>query len=208
MQTIAGMGDRPDRALLEMLILRSMTQAVYTPSNVGHFGLALSRYMHFTSPIRRYADLVVHRAIKSVLRRDGQPDRGELGDVGTHISATERRAEEVSRAVEDWLKCEYAVQWVGQTFSGRVVGVTDFGLFIELEDVFIQGLLHISNLGNDYFHLNGPGTSLVGERSGRHFDMGGELEVVLADVDVEARKIDLLLPGARGRSRKKRTSRR
>jgi ribonuclease R len=209
MRIIAGLGDRPDRALLEMLILRSMTQAVYTPSNVGHFGLALSRYMHFTSPIRRYADLVVHRAIKSVLRRDGQPDLGrDLGEVGMHISLTERRAEEVGRAVEDWLKCEYAVQWVGQTFSGRVVGVTDFGLFIELEDVFIQGLLHISNLGNDYFHLNGPGTSLVGERSGRHFDMGAELEVVLADVDVEARKIDLLLPGARGRGRDKRRSRR
>ena len=208
MRIIAGLGDRPDRALLEMLILRSMTQAVYTPSNVGHFGLALSRYMHFTSPIRRYADLVVHREIKSVLRRDGQLDRSDLGEVGTHISLTERRAEEVGRAVEDWLKCEYAVQWVGQTFSGRVVGVTDFGLFIELEDVFIQGLLHISNLGNDYFHLNGPGTSLVGERSGRHFDMGAELEVVLADVDVEARKIDLLLPGARGRSRDKRRSRR
>lgn len=208
MQILAGLGDRPDRALLETLILRSMTQAIYTPSNAGHFGLALSRYMHFTSPIRRYADLVVHRAIKSILCRDGQPDRSDLGEVGTHISLTERRAEEVSRAVEDWLKCEYAVQWVGQTFSGRVIGVTDFGLFIELEDVFIQGLLHVSNLGNDYFHLNGPGTSLIGERSGRHFDMGAELEVVLADVDVEARKIDLLLPGARHRGRDKRRSRR
>ena len=215
MQILAGLGDRPDRAVLETLVLRSMTQAVYSPSNVGHFGLALSRYMHFTSPIRRYADLVVHRAIKSVLKRDRQPDPGHLGEVGTHISATERRAEEVSRAVEDWLKCEYAVQWIGKTFTGRVIGVTDFGLFIELDDIFIQGLLHISNLGNDYFRINSPGTSLIGERSGRHFDMGAELEVVLADVDVEARKIDLLVPGrsggssgGRGRGRDKRRSRR
>lgn len=208
---IAGLADRADREQLEMLILRSMSQAVYSPQNVGHFGLALNRYVHFTSPIRRYADLVVHRAIKSVLRGTGGArgeDGGDLLEIGIHISMTERRAEDVERAVADWLKCEYAVQWVGQTFSGRVVGVTGFGLFVELDGIYVQGLLHVSNLGTEYYHLNLPGTSLVGEGSGRHFDLGEVLDVVLADVDVEARKIDLLLAGGRGRGRSRRRGRR
>src|SRR5262249_45035211 len=128
-QVALQLADRPDRALLETMILRSMMQARYSPKNIGHFGLALPRYMHFTSPIRRYADLVVHRAIAAVLedRESVQPD---LDVVGAHLSTTERRADEVSRGVAEWLKCEYAAQFVGETFEGTAVSVTEFGVFV------------------------------------------------------------------------------
>ncbi len=204
---------RPDRSLLEMLVLRSMQQAQYSPRNVGHFGLALKQYAHFTSPIRRYADLLVHRSIKSVLSGDGSGDPPHLGEIGEHLSITERRAEQVSRAVADLLKCEYAARWIGDEFDGIVVAVTEFGLFVELQPIFVQGLLHISNLGSDYFEYHGAAMSLVGARNGRRFTLGQEIRVVLADVNVEERKIDLLLAdggsqrkgGAGGRtSRKKR----
>jgi ribonuclease R len=197
---------RPDRALLETLVLRSMSQAVYSPRNLGHFGLALPHYAHFTSPIRRYADLLVHRSIKSVLREDGVEDEPHLGEIGEHISYTERRADEVSRAVADWLKCEFAAGYVGETFLGTVVSVAPFGLFVELDRIFVQGLLHISNLGNDYFEALGGGLAIVGTRSGLRFSLGDRFEVVLADVNVEERKIDLLLPDGHrrggGRSRR------
>jgi ribonuclease R len=186
--------DRPDRALLETMILRSMMQARYSPKNVGHFGLALPRYMHFTSPIRRYADLVVHRAIAAVLDNEPNP-AAHLDEVGEHLSLTERRADEVSREVADWLKCEYAAQFVGDTFVGTVVAVTDFGVFVELDKIFVQGLLHVSNLGDDYFEFYPAAMSLVGERSGRRIKLGDRLDVILADVDQESRKIDLLLAG-------------
>ncbi len=186
---------RPDQSLLEMLVLRSMQQAQYSPKNLGHFGLALKQYAHFTSPIRRYADLLVHRSIKSVLTADRAPDPAHLGEIGEHLSFTDRRAEDVSRAVADWLKCEYAARWIGDEFDGIVMGVTEFGLFIELQPIFVQGLLHISNLGNDYFEYHGAAMSLVGARSGRRFALGDPIRVVLADVNVEERKIDLLLAG-------------
>jgi ribonuclease R len=200
----AQLRDRPDRWLLETMILRSMMQARYSPKNLGHFGLALPRYMHFTSPIRRYADLVVHRAIGAVLRGEPNPAAG-LDEVGEHLSVTERRADEVSREVADWLKCEYAAQFVGETFAGTVVAVTDFGVFVELDRIFVQGLLHVSNLGDDYFQFYPAALSLVGERSGRRIKLGDTLEVILADVDIEARKIDLLLAGqADGKRRRRR----
>jgi ribonuclease R len=191
---VASLAHRPERWLYEMLVLRSMSQAVYHPRNVGHFGLALPRYMHFTSPIRRYADLVVHRAIKEVLNDAPAHDRTNwLLATGEHISFTERRADEVSRAVGDWLKCEYATRYIGETFSAQVVGVTGFGLFAELAGVFVQGLVHVSNLGDDFYEFH-PGTlSLVGERTGRRFQLGNTISVVLAAVDIESRKIDLLL---------------
>ncbi len=204
LQTVANqLADRPDRGLLETMILRSMMQARYSPENVGHFGLALPRYMHFTSPIRRYADLVVHRAIAGVLRRD-PIDQSHLDEVGEHLSVTERRADDVSRGVADWLKCEFAAQFVGQTFDGAVVAVTDFGVFVELEKIFIQGLLHVSNLGDDYFTFYPAAMSLVGERSGRRIKLGDKLSVILADVDIESRKIDLLVAGAKGGKRNRR----
>jgi ribonuclease R len=199
----AQLSERPDRALLETMILRSMMQARYSPKNVGHFGLALGRYMHFTSPIRRYADLVVHRAIAGVLGGSPVAQRG-LDEVGEHLSLTERRADEVSRGVADWLKCELAAQFVGETFTGTVVAVTDFGVFIELDRIFVQGLLHVSNLGDDFFEFYPAAMSLVGERSGRRIKLGDKLQVVLGDVDIESRKIDLLLAGNAGGKRQRR----
>ena len=201
---IDGFGDRPDRGLLEVLVLRCMQQAVYSPENAGHYGLGLTRYMHFTSPIRRYADLVVHRAIKDVLRRRDRSEQGmdRLLEIGEHISFTERRADDVSRDVEDWLKCEYIARWVGETFTGTVMGVTDFGLFVELGETYVTGLLHVSNLGDDFYHYYPESMSLVGERAGRRFRLGDELEVVLADVDIDARKVDVLLPEKRESRRK------
>ncbi len=199
----AQIGDRPDKSLLETMILRSMMQARYSPENIGHFGLALPRYMHFTSPIRRYADLVVHRAIAGVLNGNLEPQRG-LDEIGEHLSLTERRADEVSRGVADWLKCEFAAQFVGETFAGTVVAVTDFGVFIELDKIFIQGLLHVSNLGDDYFEFHPAAMSLVGERSGRRIKLGDTLQVILADVDIESRKIDLLVAGGKQGKRRRR----
>ena len=130
--------------------------------------------MHFTSPIRRYADLVVHRAIAGALSGDRRR-QSHLDEVGEHLSVTERRADEVSRGVADWLKCEYAAQFVGETFDGTVVAVTDFGVFVELDRIFVQGLLHISNLGDDYFEFYPAAMSLVGERSGRRIKLGDTL---------------------------------
>jgi ribonuclease R len=198
---------RDDRVWLETLVLRSMQQAIYSSHNRGHYGLALSQYAHFTSPIRRYADLLVHRSIKSVLRADAYEDEPDVEHVSQHISFTERRADEVTRAVADWLKCEFAAGFVGETFEGTVVAVTHFGLFVDLPRVFVQGLLHISNLGNDYFEVQPGGLAIVGVRSGRRFGLGEKVSVVLADVDVEGRKIDLLLAG-RGRDQARRRRRR
>ena len=204
-QVAQQLADRPDRALLETMILRSMMQARYSPKNIGHFGLALPRYMHFTSPIRRYADLVVHRAIVGVLE-DREVVQQDLDVVGEHLSTTERRADEVSRGVAEWLKCEYAAQFVGETFEGTAMTVIEFGVFVELDRIFVQGLLHVSNLGDDYFEFYPEAMSLVGERSGRRIRMGDKLSVVLADVDVEARKIDLLLAGMKSRRKSRRPS--
>jgi len=190
---------RENRWLYEMLVLRSLMQAVYTPNNKGHFGLALERYMHFTSPIRRYADLVVHRIIKAILAGNQTPyGTEELLEIGTHISATERRAEAVGWAVDAWLKCEYVSDRIGETFEGVVMGVTDFGLFVELQGFYVQGLLHVSELGSDYFQYQPQSLSLVGERSGRRFTLGDELPVILVDAVPEQGRLDLRLVQAQG----------
>ena len=185
--------------LLEILLLRSLPQARYDPRNVGHFGLALPQYAHFTSPIRRYADLTLHRMIKS----DGAPPSAEwLTQTGSHISMTERRADDVARAVSDWLQCDYIKDRTGERFSGVVVGVTEFGLFVRLADVFVQGLVHVSNIGRDYYHFVPESMALVGESSGERFTLGDQLDVVLEDVSVETRRVDLVPArrrGARGR---------
>ncbi len=193
-KALAGLGERPDRWIFEMLALRSMNQAVYSPVNKGHYGLALARYMHFTSPIRRYADLVVHRAIKELLHGNAasqQPDW--LLGTGEHISMTERRAEAVSWGVEGWLKCEYIAHRVGEVLQGVVMGVTDFGLFVELTGFYVQGLLHISELGEDYFRFVPESLTLVGDRSGRRFGIGDELLVQLVEVQPAVGKVDLAL---------------
>ncbi len=197
-QIMAQLAERDDAWLYQMLVLRSLAQAAYDPRNIGHYGLALPKYMHFTSPIRRYADLLVHRAIKDVIKKRPMPDNAEaetrrLAEVGGHISYTERRAEELSRAVADWLKCEYATRFVGEEFAARVTGVTDFGLFAELDDIFVSGLVHISNLGNDFYRFEPATMTLVGDRTGLGFRLGDRIHVVLAAVDLESRKVDLLL---------------
>ena len=191
---MARLGGREDRWLYEMLVLRSLTQAVYSPENEGHFGLALDRYMHFTSPIRRYADLIVHRIIKAILKgRDNPYSTEELLEVGVHISSTERRAESAGWGVDAWLKCEYVADRVGEVFDGVVMGVTDFGLFVELTGFYVQGLLHVSELGSDYYQYQPQSMSLVGERSGRRFSLGDRLRIVLTEAIPEQGRLDLTL---------------
>ena len=185
--------------LIQMLLLRSMPQARYDPRNVGHFGLALPQYAHFTSPIRRYADLTVHRMIKS---QEKPPSGDWLNETGAHISMTERRADDVARAVSDWLQCDYLKDRIGERFSGVVVGVTEFGLFVRLAEALVQGLVHVSNIGRDYYHFMPESMALVGQSSGERFALGDELEVVLRDVSVETRRIDLVPAGRRGARRR------
>jgi ribonuclease R len=182
---------RPDFGLLQTILLRSLKQAVYSPSNVGHFGLAFDAYVHFTSPIRRYPDLLVHRAIKAALaqRKYAEEDWEALG---RHCSETERRADEASRDVENWLKCYYMRDHVGGTFSGSITGVVPFGLFVTLDDYFVDGLVHISELGRDYFQFDAARHLLLGERSGRRYRLADRMTVKLVRVDLETRKIDFV----------------
>ncbi|MGA7985652.1 MAG: ribonuclease R, partial [Burkholderiales bacterium] len=182
---------RPDFTLLQTILLRSLKQAVYSPDNAGHFGLAFEAYLHFTSPIRRYPDLLVHRAIKACLK--GRRYEGVDWDaLGLHCSDTERRADEASRDVENWLKCFYMKEHVGGVFTGAVTGVTSFGLFVTLDDYFVDGLVHISELGRDYFQFDPARHMLLGERSGQRFRLADRMKVKLVRVDLETRKIDFV----------------
>ena len=186
---------RPDAALVHSVLLRSLAQAVYTPANSGHFGLALAAYSHFTSPIRRYPDLIAHRSIKEVIRAgaDDGPRRpgGDMRSLGEHASMTERRAEEATREVEFRLKCRFMQGRVGEAHHGQVSGVTGFGLFVTLDGLGVDGLIHISALGADYFHHDAARHELRGERSDRVFRLGDRLEVVVTRVDPGEGKIDL-----------------
>ena len=182
---------RPDFVLLQTILLRSLKQAVYSPDNAGHFGLAFEAYVHFTSPIRRYPDLLVHRAIRACL--EGRRYEGVDWDaLGLHCSETERRADEASRDVENWLKCFYMQDHVGGSYAGTVTGVTPFGLFVTLDDYFVDGLVHISELGRDYFQFDAARHMLLGERSGKRFRLADRMKVRLVRVDLETRKIDLV----------------
>ncbi len=182
---------RPDFALLQTILLRSLKQAVYSPNNAGHFGLAFDAYLHFTSPIRRYPDLLTHRAIKAVL--SGHQYSGvDWEALGRHCSETERRADDASRDVEMWLKCYYMRDHVGETFSGTITGVVPFGLFVTLDDYFVDGLVHISELGRDYFQHDAAHHALIGERTGKRFRLADRMSVKLVRVDVDQRKIDLV----------------
>ena len=172
----------------DVLTLRSLAQARYETRRLGHFGLALATYVHFTSPIRRYSDLLVHRILLG-----WRPNADELDEICAHISTTERRAESAERMVDNWLKCALIEHRVGETFSGRVAGVTGFGLFVELDGTGVQGLLHIGALGADYFHHVPAAMALVGERSGRRFALGDAIEVVLQDVSPPTGRVDLRL---------------
>ena len=184
--------ERPDAQLLQTMMLRSLRQAVYSPDNAGHFGLAYEGYTHFTSPIRRYPDLLVHRAIKAVLAGDKYRP-GDWDAIGTHCSMTERRADEATRDVENWLKCYFMQDRVGEAFSGSVSAVVPFGLFVALDDVFIEGLVHISDLGSDYFHYDETRHELQGERTGLAYRLSDRVRVQLVRVDLETTKIDFRL---------------
>jgi len=183
---------RPDAQLLQTVMLRSLRQALYSPDNVGHFGLAYDSYTHFTSPIRRYPDLLVHRAIKAVLAGK-RYSPGNWEEIGLACSMTERRADEATRDVGDWLKCYYMRDRIGETFSGSVSAVVPFGLFVALDDVFIEGLVHISDLGSDYFHFDEARHELMGERTRVRYRLSDRVQVQLIRADLETSKIDFRL---------------
>ena len=202
--------DRPDAQLIQTVMLRSLSQAVYQPENEGHFGLAFDAYAHFTSPIRRYPDLLVHRAIRSVIRSTRECkhvrrvegagrlakkvifpyDTPAMETLGQHCSMAERRADDATRDVVDFLKCEYMEQHVGDVFEGTITAVTGFGLFVSLNDVFVEGLVHISNLNNDFYQFDQVKHRLVGERTRKTFRLGDTLWIQVMGVSLDDRKID------------------
>jgi len=184
---------RPDAGLLQTVMLRSLRQAKYEPENIGHFGLGYDAYTHFTSPIRRYPDLLVHRAIKAVLHGKKYKPSQKWSELGTHCSMTERRADDATRDVEAWLKCFYMRDHLGSVFTGTVSSVTSFGMFISLDDLYVEGLVHISELGKDYFHFDATKHQLLGERTGQSYRLGDRLEVRVVKVDMESTKIDFVL---------------
>jgi ribonuclease R len=188
---------RPDADLIETVILRSMSAAAYQPDNIGHFGLALERYAHFTSPIRRYPDLLVHRAIRHLVQGGKPADfvhgKQEMEGLGRHCSATERRADEATRDAMDWLKCEFMLERVGEEFDVIVTGVVDFGLFVQIPEFQIDGLVHISSLGGDYYQRDAVHQRLIGEHTGRVFRLSDRLRVRLLRVSLEDKKIDFEL---------------
>ena len=201
---------RDDYEVIQTMIMRSMSQAIYTPENSGHFGLAYKSYTHFTSPIRRYPDLLNHRVIKAQLKRrkympkvegleraPGEPlkeyEHSVWERLGVVLSAYERRADEASYDVQAWLKCWYVREHIGEVFSGKVTGVTNFGLFVTLDNFYVEGLVHISELGSEYFQYNESMHELRGERTGKRYRLTDEVHVQITRVDLEARRIDFAL---------------
>ena len=199
---------RPDAELLQVMMLRSMQQAVYEPHCDGHFGLAYEAYAHFTSPIRRYPDLTVHRAIKAVLNQQTYTPSKNWQALGVHTSFCERRADDASRDVENWLKTYYMRDKVGEIFEGKISGMTNFGLFVTLDGIHIDGLVHISDLGEDYFNFRPEIMAIEGERSGIRFNMGDKVSVRVARADLDTSKIDLTLisGGSSGKKRRAKTT--
>ena len=204
-QLLEQIKQRPDHELIQTMLLRSMSQAVYSADNIGHFGLALEEYAHFTSPIRRYPDLTLHRGIKYLLAKQKGSKRkttdtggyhyqlDEMDVFGAHCSSTERRADDATREVADWLKCEYMQDHVGEEFDGVISSVTGFGFFVRLNDLFIDGLVHISGLANDYYLFDMPKQRLIGENSGMIFRLGDAVKVRVEAVSLEQKQIDFSL---------------
>ncbi|WP_416200184.1 ribonuclease R [Undibacterium sp. CCC3.4] len=220
---------RADAPLLQTMLLRSMQQAVYSPDNIGHFGLSYQAYAHFTSPIRRYPDLLTHRAIKAILlgkvyepkgidasllnttisnaarkqlvldkasgKKKVEKDNTIWDALGTHCSANERRADEASRDVEAWLKCYFIKNKIGEEFIGTITGVTQFGIFVQLDEIYIEGLVHVTELGTDYFQFDEARHELRGERTGKRYQLTDKVTVQISRVDLDARKIDLSMAG-------------
>lgn len=224
-KTIVQIGERPDRHMLQTMLIKSMMQAVYQPDNTGHFGLGFPAYTHFTSPIRRFPDLLVHRAIRYLIRNkrmkqlQGHQDQlplpknaiypysaGDLDNLGETCSVQERRADAASYSVMDWLKCEYMQNRVGDEYTGTITSVTSFGLFVELEGIYIEGLVHITELSNDYYHFDPIRHSLEGERSRQVYRLGDSVAVRVARVDLQEKKIDLQMLDANSDNRNLRKS--
>ena len=180
---------RDDENIIKTVVLRTMKQAVYTPANEGHFGLAFDDYTHFTSPIRRYPDLLVHRAINRVLDKKKRKPSKKMVETGTHLSVTERRADDASRDVEQWLKCEYMRDKVGDTFNGVISGVAGFGIFIELTDVFVEGMIAMRDMKDDYYIFDDVHHQLKGERTGRTFQLGDTIKIQVASVSLDDRQM-------------------
>lgn len=205
-QVMHDVAERPDHELLQTMLLRSMKQAIYDPENRGHFGLALKSYAHFTSPIRRYPDLTLHRGIKYLLAKEQghaekhwtptggwHSDMDHMLQLGEHCSMTERRADEATRDVADWLKCDFMQDQVGQVFTGLITSVTGFGFFVRLNELFIDGLVHVSTLDNDYYRYDAVGQRLIGESSNTVYRLGDEVEIRVEAVHMDERKIDFAL---------------
>ena len=188
---------RQDAHLLQTVMLRSMKQAVYHPDNVGHFGLALEAYAHFTSPIRRYPDLLVNRAICHLINNKKinkwSYSHKDMVQLGEHCSMASRRADEATRDVADWLKCEFMQDHVGECYDGVISGVTGFGLFVELNDIYIEGLVHITALKNDYYEFDANGHRLMGERTRQSYRLADKIRVKVVRVNLDEKKIDLEL---------------
>ena len=197
--------ERPDHELIQTMLLRSLSQAVYHADNIGHFGLALEEYAHFTSPIRRYPDLTLHRSIKYLLAKEQGAKRkttdaggyhysfDEMDLLGGHCSMTERRADDATREVADWLKCEYMQDHVGSEFYGVISSVTGFGLFVRLDDLFIDGLVHISTLENDYYQFDAVKQRLIGENSGMQYRLGDKVHIKVEAVHLDTKMMDFSL---------------
>jgi len=183
---------RKDENIIKTVVLRTMKQATYTPKNEGHFGLAFEDYTHFTSPIRRYPDLLVHRAIKRALSKSHRKQTNKMAELGEHLSMTERRADDASRDVEQWLKCEYMRDKVGESFNGVISGVAGFGLFVELTEIFVEGLISVRDLKEDYFTFDEVHHQLKGQRGGTIYRLGDLIKVKVASVNLDDRKIEFV----------------
>ena len=180
---------RDDENIIKTVVLRTMKQAVYTPANEGHFGLAFEDYTHFTSPIRRYPDLLVHRAINRVLNKKKRKPSKKMVETGAHLSMTERRADDASRDVEQWLKCEYMRDKVGETFNGVISGVAGFGIFIELTDIFVEGMIAMRDMKDDYYIFDDIHHQLKGERTGKTYQLGDSIKIQVASVNLDDRQM-------------------